>query len=118
MLDRLKAILEHRRELHEIERMDERELEDLGLSRGQLLQIVDTPGEVAERLARMAERHGLSEAELEEYRQEYAHLLATCAHCQVTGTCAHFLADPSASSDQATFCPNHTDYVALAALPG
>ncbi|MBI1218389.1 MAG: DUF1127 domain-containing protein [Rhodobacteraceae bacterium] len=118
MLDRLKALLEHRRELHEIAQMDARDLEDVGLSRGQLLQIVATPDEVAERMARMAARHGLTAVELEEYRQDYAHLLATCAQCHSTGACTHFLADPAASADQATFCPNHEDYVVLTAQPG
>jgi cytochrome c553 len=98
--------------------MDARDLEELGLSRDQMQQIVDTPAAVAARLAQMAARHGLSEAELEAYRQDYAHLLAACAQCHDTGTCAQFLADPVATPDQATFCPNHADYTALATHPG
>lgn len=117
MLDRLKEILEHRREHREIAQMDWRDLDDLGLSRGQLLQIVDTPEVVATRLAQMAARHGLTEAELDEYRQDYVQLLATCAHCPETGACAQFLADPTATADLAAFCPNHADYAALAANP-
>ena len=110
-------ILERRRAHREIDAMELRELDEIGLSRAQLRQIVDTPDEVVQRMTLMAERHGLSDEELDELRQDYAHLLATCAHCHATGTCAHFLADPAATADQATFCPNHADYTALAVHP-
>jgi uncharacterized protein YjiS (DUF1127 family) len=117
MLDRLKTMMEHMREHREIERMDTRELDELGLSRGQLHEIVDTPAAVTERMAEMARRHGIDAVDLETYRQDYAELLHTCAHCHETGACAHFLNDPAAPAEAATFCPNHAEYQSLARQP-
>ncbi len=117
MLDRLKTMMDHLRDHLEIERMDARELEELGLSRGQLHEIVDTPEKVAARMAAMAQRHGVMVEDLETFRQDYAELLHTCAHCRETGACADFLRDPRAPATAATFCPNHAEYQALARTP-
>lgn len=115
MLERLKAMVEHRREHAEIAQLSERDLDDLGLTREQLLNVVDTPEDVSRRMLQMAARHGISEEELENYRQDFAVLLGTCAHCHSVGTCGRMLADPTEPAEAATFCPNHKDYLALVA---
>lgn len=111
--EHLHAAQEHRRELREIEAMDERALDEIGLSRSALRRVVETPEAVTERMTAMARRHGLDPDKLDLYREDFAHLLDTCAHCHATGTCARFLADPEGGPYAAGFCPNHADYLAL-----
>lgn len=113
MLERLKAMVEHHREHLEIAQMSDRDLDDLGLTREQLIHVVDTPEDVSRRMLQMAKRHGISEEELEAYRQDFAQLLETCDHCHSAGKCGRFLADPSQPATAATFCPNHAEYLAL-----
>ncbi|MDE3079815.1 MAG: DUF1127 domain-containing protein [Paracoccaceae bacterium] len=113
MLERLKAMLDHHREHLEIAQMSERDLDDIGLTREQLLNVVDTPEEVSRRVLQMAARHGISEHELESYRQDFAILLDNCAHCHSVGKCGRMLADPTQTAEDATFCPNHEEYLAL-----
>jgi uncharacterized protein YjiS (DUF1127 family) len=117
MLDRLKTMMDHMRDHREIERMDARELGELGLSRGQLHEIVDTPEKVAARMAAMALRHGITTEDLESYRQDYVDLLHTCAHCSETDACRRFLNDTAAPAEAATFCPNHAEYTTLVGQP-
>lgn len=104
---------EHRRELKEIDALDDRALDEIGLSRSQLREIVETPDAVAARMTAMARRHGLDPEAIEQNRQDYAHLLDTCAHCHATGQCAAYLADQTRGTAAAGFCPNHADYLAL-----
>jgi uncharacterized protein YjiS (DUF1127 family) len=111
--EHVQAVNEHRRELQEIDALDDRAIEDLGLSREELRKVVTTTSAVAERMAAMARRHGLDPDQLDRFRHDYVHLLDTCAHCQATDLCAKYLADVSEGPLAAGFCPNHADYMAL-----
>lgn len=113
--DHIHALQEHRRELHELDALDDRALSELDLSRDQLRRIVTTPEAVNERMTAMARRHGIAPEVFELLHQDYAHLLDTCAHCHATGACAEYLADPGRGPMAAGFCPNHADYLALKA---
>lgn len=111
--DHFHAVQERRRELRDIAALDPRALDEIGLSRGQLRRIAETPAAVNARMLEMARRHSLDPAKLEACRQDYAELLDTCAHCRATAACAAYLAEPSHGPYAAGFCPNHKDYLAL-----
>lgn len=111
--EHIHAVHERNRELHEIGGLDDRSIEELGLTRDELREVVTTASEVSERMTAMARRHGIDLDMLDRYRHDYVHLLDTCAHCHATGQCAEFLADESQGPLAASFCPNHADYIAL-----
>ncbi len=115
MFEHLKEKLAQGREVREIEAMDARELDEIGLSRDDLISVAQTPNAVRERMEAMAAVHGVSASILNENRVDYVELLAKCRHCGQTAHCADFLGDARAAGDGADFCPNHSDYVALAA---
>jgi uncharacterized protein YjiS (DUF1127 family) len=111
--DHLKAAHDRRRQLQEIDALDDRAIEELGLTREELREVITVSAEVRERMAAMAARHGLDRTRLEDLRQDYVHLLDVCAHCDAAGKCAEYLADESRGPTAAGFCPNHADYLAL-----
>ena len=115
MFEHLKEKLAQAREVREIEAMDARELDEIGLSRDDLISVAQTPNAVRDRMETMAAVHGIDAETLNQNRVDYVELLAKCRHCGQTAHCADFLGDASVAGDGAEFCPNHSDYVALAA---
>ncbi|MDE3027726.1 MAG: DUF1127 domain-containing protein [Paracoccaceae bacterium] len=115
MFELLKEKLAQAREVREIEAMDPRELDEIGLSRDDLINIAETPNAVCRRMEAMAAVHGIDAETMNQNRVDYGQLLAKCRHCGQTAHCADFLGDANVAGDGAEFCPNHSDYVALAA---
>lgn len=114
MFDILSRALERRRRHREVDAIDERGLDELGLSRGELHTLVDAPATVIARLSEMAFRHGLDDAKLARSAHDYAQMVDACEHCAATRECRSFLSDPAADVAAAGFCPNRAVYRELA----
>ena len=118
MLQQFKDMIERRRLSREIETLSPSELDEVGVSRAELRALVATPGYVTARQTEMAHRHGITDAVLQEHRHDLVTAVVRCRNCAATDECAHFLADPGARGEGATFCPNHDLYRDLAAGKG
>lgn len=115
MFTRIRTLLDRWHELTAVDELDERELDDLGLTRGQLRELVAIPADVPARVARMAELFGIPESALQESRADYLELLGTCQHCRDARTCTRkFETGAMAGPAQAGFCPNAEIYSARA----
>lgn len=115
MFDRLKALLQHRREIASVEAMDARALADLGMSRAQLRDFLDMPRDIEPRVLAMGAVHGLSPATVQHDHGLWLEMLATCGHCADRGACALNLTQGALRRpDDAAFCPNHAALAALA----
>ena len=115
MLEALKEKLQRRRDLREIAAMSDSDLDDIGLSRGELSDLVETDGAVIARQMEMAWRHGVTNNVFGIARHDYAQIVQRCRDCGATGDCAKYLADPTRPASEATFCPNADAYRELAA---
>jgi hypothetical protein len=115
MFDRLTALLDRSRTLRELCAMGERDLDDIGVSRGELEAVVTAPPQVTERMLAMAARHGVGQHELAGHNSDFAGMIESCRSCESLGACRGFLADPAADPARAVFCPNHATYDALCA---
>ncbi len=114
--DRLFAIFDRWRALRDVAQMTDRELEDLGMTRGQMADLMRMPADSAERMLKMAAVFGLTEDEVKAHHDEYMELLGTCGTCGARGPCARTLANPGAdAAEQAShFCPNAGVYTVKA----
>jgi hypothetical protein len=115
MFDRIKALVDRWHDLREVESLTDRDLEDLGMSRAQVLHFTRMPYDVADRVAHMAAVFGLTEDELQKDYGAYLDLLDTCGGCTERGPCARILASGQASPDRCLFCPNAPAFAAAAA---
>lgn len=113
----LKDMRERRRAVREVDTLSPRDLEEVGLTRGELRELVQTPGEIITRQMEMAFRHGLTDRDFAKHRHDYAAMVLICRDCRSVDTCRHFLAAPNAPLTEATFCPNAESYRDLAGLP-
>ena len=114
MLERLKGMFERNRQMRQIDGMDARDLNDIGLERTELEMLVQTPPDVFERQSEMARRFDLQDSDFGADRHDYALVVDRCAHCGAAGECREFLAAPDAKPADATFCPNAELYGELA----
>lgn len=116
MLDQLRSLLRQWRDLGELDRLSDRDIADIGISRAELTEIVQLPQDSPERMAAMARVFGLTEAELKRDRGEYLELLEICGHCGHRGECGRALkhANSKTPADM-DFCPNAGTYAAKAA---
>jgi hypothetical protein len=114
MFNRLKSAVRRHRDLHIIEALSPRELDDIGLSRPALRAVVSADDQVIGRQQEMATRHGLTVDMLQDHRPDLAQAIGRCADCGATGQCARYLASDAPASDSASFCPNHDLYDRLA----
>lgn len=114
MLERIKAFVGRWRTLQEVGVLTDRDLDDLGMTRGQVEAFARMPHDAPDRMAAMAANFGISEAELKQNHAAYLDLLGTCGTCQDRATCAVVLSkkDLVRPSDCA-FCPNAHDFAAL-----
>lgn len=117
MMERLRNLLHRWRSLDELDKLGERELADLGLSRYELEELVTMSPEVPERMARMAAVFGLTVEDIRALRNEYLELLENCGHCEAVGQCRHMLDAGTAQPGNVGFCPNAAFYRAKAARP-
>lgn len=103
-----------RRELKEIEALDDRDLTDIGLGRAALAHLVETDPAVFSRMGRMAALHGLTDDDVQADRPEFAALARICEDCAAKGQCDHTLAKPGTRAADTGFCPNHDAYRGMA----
>lgn len=91
----------------------EADLKDLALDRGDVLDLLASPAGARGRMVFVAERFGVSEAQLDANRGLALDAARTCAHCGATRACEAYR-----SGKQTTFsasqCPNATRFSDMA----
>ncbi|WP_434613740.1 DUF1127 domain-containing protein [Tabrizicola sp. M-4] len=111
MLTRLRALLDRWHQLKAVEALTDRDLDDLGMTRAQVMAFATMPADVPDRVARMAAIFGIPEADLKANYADYLELLGTCAHCTDRAACSLMLRKGDIARPQdATFCPNAPIY--------
>ncbi len=110
MLDYLKRIRGRMRSTREINCLDERVLEDLGISRSGLRNLSSTPQAVMRRFTAMSTRQCVDDGALSDDLQHLSGLVSRCQSCSKTRACEKFLVEPAAAAEQATFCPNFAEF--------
>ncbi|MDT8854003.1 DUF1127 domain-containing protein [Paracoccaceae bacterium Fryx2] len=112
--ERIQAMIDQWRSLQEVSHLSDRELDDMGMTREQVVRFVRMPAAVPERMAKMAAVFGLTEAELQQAYAEYLDLMETCATCGARKVCVSALAhaDDLEPAD-CGFCPNAAAYAEM-----
>ena len=115
MFNRIKALLNRWHEIKEIEALTDRDLDDLGMSRDQVLAFARMPADLTQRVTAMGQIFGVPEVELKRDHAEWVELLSVCGHCADRGACGVVLerGDLSRPAD-AGFCPNRGSFAAFA----
>lgn len=115
MFERIKALLHRWQDLAEVDRLTDREIDDLGVTRDQLRALVSLPGDVPQRVKAMASLFGLAETDLTSDHGTWLDLLESCGQCRDRGACALVLEREGLSRPQdADFCPNAAAFRDLA----
>lgn len=114
MFDRIRSLVHRLHDEQQINALTELDLNDLGLSRDQLLDFLRMPQDITERVTAMAAIFGVSEADLKRNYPQWIDLLTTCGHCADRRSCRKVLdkAD-DARPEEATFCLNRTVFTEL-----
>ncbi|WP_136645117.1 DUF6455 family protein [Tabrizicola sp. YIM 78059] len=115
MFDRIRSLLHRLHQVSEAEALTDRDLEDLGMTRAQVLDFLRMPQDITERVTAMGAIFGVPETELKRNHAQWVELLTVCGHCAERGACARVLdmgdmADPAAID----FCSNRASFLALA----
>lgn len=115
MFDRIRALIHHLHDVAEVNALTDRELDDLGMSRGQVLDFLQMPQDITERVAAMGAIFGVPESVLRRDHAQWVELLSTCGHCADRGACAKVLArGTAAKGSDAPFCGNSAAFATLA----
>ena len=115
MFDRIKTLLQRWHEIKEIEALTDRDLDDLGMSRQQVLDFARMPADITERVIAMGRIFGVPREELERDHDQWVDLLSVCGHCADRGACALVLAKGDiARPADAGFCLNRDTFSTLA----
>lgn len=114
MFDRIRSLIQRLHEVSEVNALTDRELDDLGMSRTQVLDFLRMPRDITERVTAMGAIFGIPEVELKRDHAQWIDLLSVCGHCADRGTCARVLAKAD-ETDPATidFCGNRETFAAL-----
>ena len=104
----------HARNRQEVAALDERELNDIGVTREALEYLIEVDPAVYGRMNRMAVLHGLTPRDLQVDRADFTHLAHTCDHCSAKRRCDQTLGKEETSVADTGFCPNHGAYEAMA----
>jgi Family of unknown function (DUF6455)/Domain of unknown function (DUF1127) len=116
MLDRIRALIARLRDVQEVNALSDRDLDDLGVSREQIVGFLRMPRDISERVTAMGQIFGLSEDELKRDHPQWIDLLSTCGHCSDRSACTKVL-DKGSKADpaDATFCGNRSVFADLVA---
>jgi hypothetical protein len=115
MFDRIRSLIHRLHEVQEVNALSDRDLDDLGMSRDQVLAFLRMPSDINERVTAMAAIFGLSETELKRDHGLWVELLSTCGHCTDRSACAKLLAlGDQARASEADFCANRGAFADLA----
>ncbi|MFN6978240.1 MAG: DUF1127 domain-containing protein [Gemmobacter sp.] len=118
MLDRLRTWIGAHRVRDAIDALSDRDIADIGLSRGAMTDLATIPATIPARMTRMAALFGVSGAGVAADRPTYLEALGRCAHCSAARTCAQAFTEGSATASAVGFCPNAPLYRDLAAQAG
>lgn len=117
MFDRIRTLIHRLHEVTEADALSDRDLDDLGLSRDQLLAFLRMPQDITERVTAMAAIFGVPEADLKHDHPQWIDLLTTCGHCADRGACRKVLDKGTAArAEEAGFCGNRAVFADLAQL--
>ncbi len=115
MFDQIKELMARWHAMREVDSMTDRDLDDLGMTRGQVNRFVRMPRDVPDRVAAMAGIFGLSADQIKADHGRYLDLLDTCGTCGHRGACIRRLdGDPAQAQDR--FCPNAAEFRNMAAV--
>jgi hypothetical protein len=114
MFDRIRALLAHLHDVKEVNSLSDRDLDDLGMSRDQVLAFLRMPRDVTDRVTAMGAIFGIPQADLKRDHAQWVDLLTTCGQCGDRGRCASHLAKGKDKAE-VTFCPNLPTFKDLAA---
>jgi Family of unknown function (DUF6455) len=115
MFDRIRTLIQHLHDVTEINALSDRDLEDMGISRDQMLDFLRMPRDISERVKAMGAIFGVPEDELKRNYPQWIDLLTTCGHCADRGACSKVLGKNNAGPAEAAFCGNRTAFAGLAA---
>lgn len=116
MFERIRNLIDRLHEVHEVNALSDRDLDDLGMSRDQVLGFLKMPRDISERVTAMGQIFGVSEVELKRDHAQWVDLLTVCGHCADRAACAHVLAKGTAAvPSDAQFCGNRTSFADIAA---
>ena len=115
MFDRIRALIDRLHEVQEVNALSDRDLDDLGMSREQVLAFLKMPRDISERVTAMGKIFGISGVELKRDHAQWVDLLTVCGHCADRAACSRvlgkgLLAQPS----DAPFCGNRVTFAQLA----
>lgn len=104
---------ERSRARRELEAMDDRAIEDMGLDRAALTEAMALPADVPQRMTAMADVFGADLAHAPLSAVERLDMARACGQCDHRRRCAEELAGPT-SAALCSFCPNAATYSGLA----
>ena len=114
MFDRIRTLIDRLHEVQEVNSLSDRDLDDLGMTREQILGFLKMPRDISERVTAMGKIFGVSDLELKRDHSQWVDLLTVCGHCADRAACAHVLAKgASAQSSEAVFCGNRKSFTDL-----
>ena len=115
MFDRIRTFLSRLHDAKEVNALSQHDLQDIGLSREQLLEFVAMPRDVPQRVTAMAQIFGVSEPTLKRDHGQWLDLLSVCGQCADRAACGHVLAKgDQAQPSEAGFCGNSATFAQLA----
>ena len=116
MFERIRSLIDRLHEVQEVNSLSDRDLDDLGMSREQVLGFLRMPRDISERVAAMGKIFGLSEVELKRDHSQWVYLLTVCGQCADRAACAHVLAKgDKAQPSETHFCGNRATFGTLSA---
>lgn len=115
MFDRIRRLIDRLHEVQEVKALTDRDLDDLGMTRDQVLAFLKMPRDINERVSAMGHIFGLSETALKRDHALWVELLNTCGQCTDRSACGKLLAKGEAAHPaEATFCGNRSAFADLA----
>jgi uncharacterized protein YjiS (DUF1127 family) len=109
LLERMKQTTAHQ----ELAALDDRQLDDIGLKRDELVLVVAGAAEAPERVGMMAGRLGVDPKAFEARRPLLNEMVKRCAACRTKVICAWWLAEGGAEDAYREFCPNAGRFIEL-----
>lgn len=107
VIERLRGIARCHRDLRELDRLSERELTDLGVTRDQAKALAALPDDIPGRVEAMGRVFWLDEVALHRDRNAWTEMLETCARCGAVPACQRLMTENHQSASAAReFCPN------------
>ena len=113
MFDRIKALKHRWQDLKQIAQLDQRDLDDLGMTRDQIQAFVRMPQDVPDRVVAMAQIFGLTEAQVRADHDRYHEFLHARGQCKDRKNCGKVLERGAlAQPSDAEFCLNKSSFTA------